>query len=146
VIERSYLCIFLTTCNLLACSVILAMDTARKLSSCIARSTDINGVDNFLQGCSFSPDGLCVLTYSVGDSLLRLYNSPSVGKANDEPTDSNETSTDGAIRDWTTILSANGGDTVRCYTWYPMMNSQDPASCCFLAASRYAERAFTVMY
>ena len=46
----------------------------------IARSNDIeikNGRENYPQGCAFSPDGLCILTTTIGDSKLRLYNTPS---------------------------------------------------------------------
>jgi hypothetical protein len=42
----------------------------------VARSVDIQHYENFPQGCLFSPDGLCVLTATVGDSKLRLYNTP----------------------------------------------------------------------
>ena len=42
----------------------------------VAHSSDIAGADNFPQGCSFSPDGLCVLTATARDNRLRLYNTP----------------------------------------------------------------------
>jgi hypothetical protein len=52
-------------------------DTNWKAYNLIARSVDIEHYENFPQGCSFSPDGLCILTATVGDSKLRLYNTPS---------------------------------------------------------------------
>jgi len=94
----------------------------------VARSTDVVGKDNFLKGCQFSPDGLCVLTHSAADGQLRLYNTPS------PPQD--ESSKDLQMKDWKTALSIDGGDSVRSYAWYPTMNSSNPATCCFLATAR----------
>lgn len=102
----------------------------------VAQSTDIHGEENFVQGCSFSPDGLCVLTSTVADSMLRLYNTPIPQQKQEEDSEPTDAGSANVEQDWKTILSSNGGDTVRCYTWYPTMNSLDPASCCFLAAAR----------
>ena len=44
--------------------------------SLIAKSSDIWGDSNFPQGCKISPDGLCVLTSTAADNMLRLYNVP----------------------------------------------------------------------
>jgi len=43
-------------------------------SALLVKSQDIQGIDNFPQGCAFSPDGLCVLTCTAADAKLRLYN------------------------------------------------------------------------
>lgn len=107
----------------------------------LAQSTDVHGEGNFFQGCSFSPDGLCVLTQTVSDAKLRLYNThtsaqipPSHHNDKSEEKGLEETST---VHDWKAILSSSGGDAVRCYSWYPLMTSSDPGTCCFIAASRY---------
>jgi WD40 repeat protein len=42
-------------------------------SSLVRQSTDLVG-ENYVQNCRFSPDGLCILTNSVLDNRLRLYN------------------------------------------------------------------------
>jgi telomerase Cajal body protein 1 len=113
----------------------------------VAQSVDINGEGNFLQGCSFSPDGLCILTCTVADAKLRLYNTiiTPFCSENDQKSDAEiEDNTNNEIKrdiktlvqPWTTILSSNGGDSVRSYSWYPLMKSSDPGTCCFLAASR----------
>jgi telomerase Cajal body protein 1 len=122
----------------------------------IAQSVDIHGDENFLHGCAFSPDGLCILTNTVADAQLRLYNtniaplplplpqhqqsfdakSDSILRSKDEEFQVEELATTAAIQKWTTVLSSNGGDAVRCYKWYPLMTSSDPGTCCFLAASR----------
>lgn len=93
----------------------------------IAQSSDIGGSENFPQGCSFSPDGLCVLTTSVADSKLRLYNTLAQTEARN-------------VQEWKTSLVADGGQTVRSYSWYPHMKSSDPATSCFLASARYVSR------
>ena len=92
--------------------------------SLIARTVDIAGEGNFPQGCAFSPDGLCILTSTAGDNRLRLYNTPPGSDSSESPSSLQ------------TCLSAEGGDSVRSYEWYPHMNSSDAGTCCFLAASR----------
>ena len=123
-----------------------------------ARSSDIVGADNFPQGCSFSPDGLCVLTATARDNRLRLYNTPPLPPATAEreeqagpPSASAACAAAIAINDassnssqitvpaapsWNAALSYQAGDTIRSYSWYPHMNSSDPATCAFLCASR----------
>jgi len=40
----------------------------------ISQSNDIQGIDNFPMGCSFSPDGTCILTATAsGKSALVLF-------------------------------------------------------------------------
>ena len=97
-----------------------------KRPSLLAKSVDIVGDGNFPKGCEFSPDGLCVLTCTASDNQLRLYNTP--------PVEGGDPSK--APHPWQTSLSAEGGDSVRSYAWYPYMNSSDAGTCCFLAASR----------
>jgi hypothetical protein len=64
----------------------------------VAQSNDITieRRDNFPQGCLFSPDGLCILTATVGDSKLRLYNTPSslLGNCNRKQDSQDEAPTD----------------------------------------------------
>jgi hypothetical protein len=93
-------------------------DPAPVSFSCLAKSVDLGGKEeDFLKGCRFSPDGLCVLTASC--HRLLLYNSYTPSQ------------------DWKSVLSCETGDAVRSYTWYPHMNSADPSTCCFLGTSRY---------
>ena len=105
---------------------------------CVARTADIgtgrgsDESDNFPQGCALSPDGLCVLTATTSDNLLRLYNTPPSSHEDDTPNRSAPT-----IVPLKTALLAQCGDSIRSYAWYPKMNSADPGSCAFLATSRY---------
>ena len=40
----------------------------------VSQSNDIQGIDNFPMGCSFSPDGTCILTATAsGKSVLVLF-------------------------------------------------------------------------
>jgi len=128
----------------------------------IARSDDINGDSNFTQGCIFSPDGLCILTCTASDNKLRLYNTPTIppeqvqdqdqsitnearGEGNSVDNGEKETSAPTTLTSnslptdvvaWQTILSASAGDSVRSYSWYPLMNSYVPSSCAFISANR----------
>jgi hypothetical protein len=117
----------------------------------ISRSNDITGDSNFPQGCEISPDGLCVLTSTASDNLLRLYNvlnddipttaaSATVATSSGDDNDNN-TSVSSALSQpnpslWKKALIAREGDSVRSYCWYPLMNSYHPSSCAFLTSSR----------
>lgn len=118
-----------------------------KAPALVARSVDIDGEGNFTRGCSFSPDGLCVLTSTASDNELRLYNTPTVmtppkGDPSANRDDGSEQSdgpsppTTTPIEPWRTALSARCGDAVRSYDWYPRMDSSDPSTCAFVAACR----------
>lgn len=96
-----------------------------------AQSDDLSGDENFPSGCRFSPDGSCVLTYTAGDSKLRLYNTPTL-----EAGEKAESVVPVAPRAWSSALTTSGGNAVRSYDWYPHMKSSDPATCCFVAAAR----------
>jgi WD40 repeat protein len=102
-----------------------------------AESNDIHGDGNHPQGCAFSPDGLCVLTATVGDSRLRLYNTVPTPHHVTGETPQEEVQSDNSIEKWTTALTCKAGDAVRSYDWYPRMQSSDPSTCCFIATSRY---------
>lgn len=104
----------------------------------IARSKDIDGEGNFTFGCSFSPDGLCVLTSTAADNLLRLYNTPTchISKVGEENDDHDVTHTTRGQSYWETALAVKQGGSIRGYAWYPLMHSHDPATCIFLSTCR----------
>lgn len=132
----------------------------------LTKTSDIWGDSNFTTGCEISPDGLCILTSTASDHLLRLYNTPppipltkstNLGDHGGEKcdtgmhTDAVADAVADALEDgvgvgvgvgigsdtpWNSILSAKCGDSVRSYSWYPLMNSYQPQTCAFLAASR----------
>jgi len=121
---------------------------------------DLHGDDNFPQGCSFSPDGLCIATATAADATLRLYNIvQESGKENDAEggngDDENDDENDNKQKEqqggggseqlspkkqpiaWKTALaSAAVGEVIRCYDWYPPMQSSQPATCCLAATGR----------
>jgi WD40 repeat protein len=106
----------------LSCDNNLNTETEKGKMKLLAKSDDVRGDDNFVQGCSFSPDGLCVLTSTANDGQIRLYNTP---LQHQMPEDG-----------WKSVLNISGGECVRSYAWYPLMNSYEPTTCAFVAASR----------
>lgn len=106
----------------------------------LSRSNDIIGEGNFPQGCEVSPDGLCVLTSTAADNLLRLYNvhPPVVDESSES--DSNVLPKVVQPSPWKHCLSAREGDSVRSYCWYPLMNSYHPPTCAFAVTSRYVQK------
>ncbi|RHZ84437.1 hypothetical protein Glove_81g47 [Diversispora epigaea] len=83
-----------------------------------------NGLeDNFFKAAKWSPDGSCILT-SSNDSILRIFDlSSNVFEVSEE-------------LDLNPSLSIHSGETIYEFCWYPLMSSQDPATCCFLSSSR----------
>ena len=81
-------------------------------------SNEDHPMDDFYQGASFSPDSLCLLT-SRCNRILLFNTCFSEGD------------------NWKPAVEYKTGDSVRCYQWYPQMQSNNPASCCFLGVSRY---------
>ena len=104
---------------------------------CIAQSVDIHGEGNFPQGCSFSPDGLCIATTTAADATLRLYNTIPATSTNSSSGDQNDTGLPRPVKEWKTALASNVvGEVIRSYDWYPKMQSSDPATCCLAATGR----------
>ncbi len=98
-------------------------------------SNDITGDSNFPQGCAISPDGLCVLTSTASDNLLRLYN-VETQQISSEAAHENTHLSECPTSSWNASLIAREGDSIRSYCWYPLMNSYQPLSCAFLATTR----------
>ncbi|XP_057300877.1 uncharacterized protein LOC130635537 isoform X1 [Hydractinia symbiolongicarpus] len=78
--------------------------------------------ENYLRGCTWSPDGCSILTNS-SDNILRLFTIP----------DDIHKNTDNEL---IASLRMSEGETVYDMTWYPFMNSADPDTCCFISTSR----------
>lgn len=114
------------------------MDQPSIHTNILIRSNDITGDGNFTQGCKFSPDGLCVLTSTAADNILRLYNTPvDTELLQQDQRESSQHLLEKTIdSSWKSILSIQGGDSVRSYCWYPLMNSHQPATCAFVASCR----------
>mmetsp|Transcript_23969 Transcript_23969/g.44474 ORF Transcript_23969/g.44474 Transcript_23969/m.44474 type:complete len:437 (+) Transcript_23969:1-1311(+) len=68
----------------------------------------------FWRGVKFSPDGTCILC-NTDDDVLRMYEFPKLERC---------------------VLSYDEGECIYDFTWYPLMNSADPSTCCFVSASR----------
>ncbi|KAM3587175.1 hypothetical protein VKS41_002212 [Umbelopsis sp. WA50703] len=71
-----------------------------------------------------SPDGSCVLTNS-NDNIARVFQ-PSAEVFSEVP--------DGG--QLVEVVQAKEAEPIYESCWYPLMNSQDPATCCFLTSAR----------
>ena len=83
---------------------------------------------NFFKGSKWSPDGLCFLT-SSNDSRIRLYNTPET-YLNENCNWLSSTS------DLKPCFSVQESGSILDFTWYPLMNSNNPATCCFASTTK----------
>ena len=85
---------------------------------------------NFFKGGKWSPDGLCFLT-STNDNCIRLFNTPF--QYLHEQWDSVAGSTKSDLQ---TCFRIQESGCIFDFTWYPLMNSQNPATCCFASTAK----------
>jgi WD40 repeat protein len=97
--------------------------------------------NNFLKHAKWSPDATCILTNSE-DNILRLFEIPTniqerMTKAQSSKPDDAETTDAGMAieEEMEAVLGVGHGGTVYDFGWYPHMNSNDPATCCFASTS-----------
>ena len=81
------------------------------------------GYENYFKGCKWSPDGLCYMTNS-NDSQIRLFNTPYKCISNDFASVESPLE----LKD---CLKVQEPGLIYDYCWWPLLNSQDPATCCF---------------
>ncbi|KAH8404341.1 hypothetical protein KR222_002880, partial [Zaprionus bogoriensis] len=85
---------------------------------------------HYTKGCYWSPDGTCLLVavhldgMHVAELPLDLYNASSV-------------STDRSLSKLQSAVHVPEGGTVYDCVWYPLMSSQDPTSCFWLATRQH---------
>lgn len=84
--------------------------------------------ENFTKGCQWSPDGTCLLV-PAEDFRIRIYELPRELYSGKVPSEL-------PITSFKAALSVREGGLVYDSCWYPLMNSWDPATCCFLSTSR----------
>lgn len=82
--------------------------------------------NNFTRGCKWAPDGSCILTCS-NDNNLRIFNLPSQLWDSSQWCD---------ISEMEAAVKISEGDLIYDYSWYPLMNSNDRASCCLASTSK----------
>lgn len=104
--------------------------TARTIPVRLTSGCSSEFSNNFTKGCKWSPDGLCVLTNS-DDDRLRLFDLPAAAFV--KPTSLEEWS---ELPEMRPVLKVQEAETVYDYCWYPLMSSNDPATCCFASTSR----------
>ena len=81
--------------------------------------------ETFTKGVQWSPDGTCLLT-ADDDNVISLFEMPAA------------TSHGVASTVLQPVFCVHEGETVYDYAWYPFMNSNVPATCCFVSSSRDA--------
>lgn len=89
--------------------------------------------ENFTKGCKWSPDGSCLLV-AANDSRMRLFNLPSPvlqGSFLCESWFAEE-----AKNYSTPAVIVREKELVYDYCWYPLMRSDSPTTCCFVATCR----------
>ncbi|KAM4876242.1 telomerase Cajal body protein 1 [Sylvia borin] len=81
--------------------------------------------ENFLRGCKWAPDGSCVLTCS-NDNALRIFDLPlPPGPPPGAP-----------LPEMVPAVQVAEGDTIYDFTWFPLMDSNQPLTCLVAASCR----------
>ncbi|XP_049852929.1 telomerase Cajal body protein 1-like isoform X1 [Schistocerca gregaria] len=83
----------------------------------------------YTKGCKWAPDGTCVVTNSV-DNVLRVYDLPPELHCQ-ETWDK-----DRNLSELKSVLAISVGRQVYDYSWYPLMSSGNPLSCCLVSTSK----------
>ncbi|XP_054028833.1 telomerase Cajal body protein 1 [Dryobates pubescens] len=90
-----------------------------------ARQEFTHRAQNFLRGCKWAPDGSCVLTCS-DDNVLRIFDLP----ARPAPCPGLP------LPELAPALRLPEGDSIYDFTWFPLMDSNQPHSCLVASSSR----------
>ncbi|CAO3670891.1 unnamed protein product [Umbelopsis ramanniana] len=101
------------------------IDPSRDIENRASTHSTYNERDQFFKSCKWSPDGTSILA-NLNDNKVRVFQ-PS-GETFSELQD-------GDHQIMETIQAKEAEPIYEC-CWYPHMNIQDPASCCFLTSSR----------
>ena len=86
--------------------------------------------NNYGRGCMFSPDGLCILSYSE-DNKIRLFEPPQ------ESSSAPKNDTDEQESSWDAVVTIPVSGPIYDVNWYPLTDSNDPDTCCIAVTSQY---------
>jgi hypothetical protein len=107
---------------------------------------DDNDYNDYPMGCTFSPDGSCVLTAMSASGEFRVYDTPwtCIARTDTAPSSSGGASSSAFDDDrhrrlrrvWKPSLASHTGgppppSSTSSYSWYPKMSSLDPSSSVF---------------
>ncbi|CAG5073899.1 Similar to Wrap53: Telomerase Cajal body protein 1 (Rattus norvegicus) [Cotesia congregata] len=84
-------------------------------------------LENLTRGCSWSPDGTCLLVPSA-DFRIRVYELPRELYSGSMPIES--------LAPLNPAFKVKEGGLVYDTCWYPWMSSWEPETCCFLSTSK----------
>ncbi|KAI8918189.1 WD40-repeat-containing domain protein [Powellomyces hirtus] len=102
--------------------------TGRTLCNNLVTTGDVKGGlnSNFCKALKWSPDGTCLLS-STADNTFRVF---------EKPADIEYEGSTIVEAPLTPVLTISEPECVYDFQWYPLMNSTDPATCCFLSSVR----------
>ncbi|KAK5575727.1 hypothetical protein RB653_006861 [Dictyostelium firmibasis] len=83
-----------------------------------------NSLEKFYKGSKWSPDGTCLLSCTE-DKFIRLF------EINNNYNENNE-----ILNIDKAVIEIKEFESIYDYCWYPLMNSNNPATCCFLTSSK----------
>lgn len=84
--------------------------------------------ENFTKGCQWSPDGTCLLV-PCEDFRCRIYDLPRELYTGKIPTTL-------PLPSLKPALTIKDGGLIYDCSWYPLMNSWEPPTCCFISTSK----------
>ncbi|CDH57186.1 telomerase cajal body protein 1-like [Lichtheimia corymbifera JMRC:FSU:9682] len=87
--------------------------------------------NDYFKNVKWSPDGTCLLSNS-NDNTLRLFNTSCIPIVHM----TFSTIHNNQQIDLRTGFGIHEGEAINDFAWFPSMNSQDPATCCFLTSVR----------
>ena len=102
--------------------------TPKLLCSAIDEYRQTRECENFTKGCQWSPDGTCLLV-PAEDFRIRIYELPKELYSGEIPMGV-------PLKPLEPALTIKEGGLVYDSCWYPLMNSWEPSTCCFLSTSR----------
>ncbi|GAN04172.1 WD domain, G-beta repeat-containing protein [Mucor ambiguus] len=103
----------------------LVKDTAIIQQKVDTEQQSIN--NNFFRNAKWSPDGSCLLTNNA-DDVVRLFQLPQNVYQDSEHGNS--------VLPMSPTLGIREGESVYDFAWFPLMNAQDPSTCCFITSVR----------
>ncbi|XP_076800805.1 telomerase Cajal body protein 1-like [Clavelina lepadiformis] len=111
-----------------SCDDAMEHSKSEKISHHLIGHTKLFEPGNFFKGLKWAPDGLCFLT-STNDKKVHLFNTPVQFLKNDWQDLSEPIALDACLK-------VQEPEIIYDFCWWPLMNSQDPATCCFVTSSR----------
>lgn len=115
-----------SNCNIENTSVLKSFSHETVFQKVVGESSQFE-TGNFFKGCKWAPDGLCFFSNS-NDNLVRIFNTPYQCLTNEVQ------SIDEPLK-LEACLKIKEPGTIYDFCWWPLMNSNEPVTCCFATAA-----------